>query len=316
MSGAADIAPKVLLTGASGFVGLHAAAALSKAGAELHLSSRSKPSFDMGQWHQADLLSEDAAGRLIEQVRPDIILHTAWCVEHGRFWTDLANLDWVAATLHLVRVAAESGVSRFVGVGTCYEYDWPADGVCDEARTPLVGHTLYDISKDAVRRVAQAICREQKMRFAWGRLFFLYGMGEAETRLVPSVARALVHGRRAPLSRGTAIRDFMDVRDAGAALSALALSSVEGEVNIGTGQAISVADIGTKLGELAGRPDLIELGALPDREGEPPSIIAATGRLINEVAFTPSFSIDQGLQDALGFWVAAAGGDGPRSWHV
>jgi nucleoside-diphosphate-sugar epimerase len=108
----------------------------------------------------------------------------------------------------------------------------------------------------------------------------------------------------------------MDVRDAGAALSALALSSVEGEVNIGTGQAISVADIGTKLGELAGRPDLIELGALPDREGEPPSIIAATGRLINEVAFTPSFSIDQGLQDALGFWVAVAGGDGPRSWHV
>lgn len=307
MSGEEGGGPKVLLTGASGFVGLHTAAALSKAGAKLHLASRSEPSLAIGQWHQVDLLEKDTTTRLIEQVRPDIVLHAAWRVEHGRFWTDPANLEWVAATLHLVRVASEFGASRFVGIGTCYEYEWPVDGVCHELRTLTTGHTLYDISKDAVRRVAQAFCRERNMSFAWGRLFFLYGAGEAETRLVPSIARALVRGRPAPLSHGAAIRDFMDIRDAGAALSALALSPVQGEVNIGTGLGVSVAEIATKLGKLAQRPDLIELGALPDREGEPPSILASTGRLLNEVGFAPTISTDKGLQDALDFWSAVAG---------
>src|SRR5690606_39073660 len=114
---------RIMLTGASGFVGQHALGSLVAAGHEVHAVSRRKPNV-AGQyvWHSIDLLSPEGPMQAMHASQPDIILHLAWCVEHGRFWTDDANLAWLAASLELVRTARESGVTRFVGTGTCYEY--------------------------------------------------------------------------------------------------------------------------------------------------------------------------------------------------
>jgi nucleoside-diphosphate-sugar epimerase len=139
------------------------------------------------------------------------------------------------------------------------------------------------------------------LSFAWARMFFLYGPDEAPNRLVASIARALVRGEPALSSSGRAIRDFMDTRDAGAALAALALAGTAGDVNIATGEAHSVREIATLLGDIAGRPDLIQFGALPDRE-EPPYIVGSNKRLRHEVGFDPAFTLEQGLRDALTFW--------------
>ncbi|PKQ09545.1 MAG: NAD(P)-dependent oxidoreductase [Alphaproteobacteria bacterium HGW-Alphaproteobacteria-12] len=299
---------RVLLTGASGFVGRAAIAPLVASGCDLHAVSRRAPADGQGaHWHRADLLKADETRALIAELRPEIVLHLAWCVEHGRFWTDPANLDWIAATMTLARAAAQAGASRFVAAGTCYEYDWPEAGDCNERDTPLAGHTLYDTSKDATRRVLEAFCADRAMSFAWARLFFLYGPGEAQARLVASLARALTREEEAPMSRGLAIRDFIDVRDAGAALSALALSQVTGPVNIGTGKEIGVAELALKLGELSGRPDLVRLGALPDRIGEPPRIVADIGRLRSEVGYSPSTTLESGLRNVLDFWASDVG---------
>jgi nucleoside-diphosphate-sugar epimerase len=299
---------RILVTGASGFVGRAVLAPLLAAGAEVHAVSRTGGAAADGCiWHQADLLEAGRVQGLVGDVRPQIVLHLAWCVEHGRFWTDPANLDWVAASLHLARAAAEAGTSRFVATGTCYEYDWPGHGKCRERETPTAPHTLYDTSKDACRRILEAFCAQQGMDFAWGRLFFLYGAGETPSRLVASIARALVQGHKAPVSLGLAVRDFIDVRDAGAALAALALSAATGPVNIATGEGISVANLAMKLGEIAERPDLVQLGALEDRAGEPPVIVADTERLISEVGFRPLRTIDGGLGDALDYWASRLG---------
>lgn len=294
---------RILLTGASGFVGRHALASLAAAGADMHAVSRRRPETPGDwSWHEADLLAPGAARSVVEAVRPDCILHLAWCVEHGKFWVDPANLDWLSATLALGRAAADFGVGRFVGIGTCYEYDWPADGWCSEETTPLASHTLYDASKDACRRALDPFLNQAGIGFAWARLFFLYGPGEAPSRLVASLAGALAAGRPAACSTGLAERDFMDVRDAGAALAALAMSNVGGPVNIGSGEAVSVAGIARRLGALAGRADLIRLGELPDRTDEPRRIAAKVDRLRDEVGFGGARSLDTGLRDALSFW--------------
>lgn len=94
----------------------------------------------------------------------------------------------------------------------------------------------------------------------------------------------------------------MDVRDAGAAIAALALSNISGAINIGSGRVVLVSSVIRKLCELAGRPDLIGLGALPDREDEPPRIVADITRLRDELGFVPSISLEKGLADALEFW--------------
>lgn len=171
--GSAPPRRKILLTGGSGFVGRATAAALVEAGHEVHVASRRVPLSDVASKaavHTADLLQEDAARRLIAAVAPEVVLHLAWCVTPGHFWTDPANLDWITASLRLARAAAEGGVSRFVGVGTCFEYDWPANAPCVEGLTPLRVHTLYDAAKASLAATLRAYLATTSTRFAWARL--------------------------------------------------------------------------------------------------------------------------------------------------
>lgn len=294
---------RILLTGASGFVGQATLAALVKLGADVVAVSRTRPivagHYD---WRKCDLLNSSATAALLHDCTPTTILHLAWTVEHGAFWTAPENLDWIAASLALARAAADCGMRRFIGTGTCYEYAWPEHAPCNESVTPIVPSLLYGISKDATRRVLEAFCATRGMDFAWARLFFLYGPGEHKARLVPSVASALAAGQPARCSSGQGIRDFIDVRDAGAALATLAVSPITGAVNIGSGEAVSIAEVALMLGRLAGRPDLIRMGALPNRPAEPRRIVADTTRLRDEVRFLPQRTLVEGLTDALVQW--------------
>jgi nucleoside-diphosphate-sugar epimerase len=298
---------KVLVTGASGFVGRFVVRELVRLKAEVFALSRRRPDPVVcagANWVPCDLLDATSAERALGKIKPDIVVHLAWCVEHGAFWTSPLNADWVAATARLARAATRSGTRRFISAGTCYEYDWPSDSDCDDATTPIKPSTLYAVSKDATRRELEVLFAGTNVSFAWARLFFLYGPGEDSRRLVPSIARALVKGGTAPCSRGLAVRDFMDVRDAGAALARLALSDASGAFNVASGKAVSVADIVNTLGRLAGRQDLVQLGAIPDRPGEPPRITAAVARLKTIEGVAEPVKLELGLADTLRYWAA------------
>jgi nucleoside-diphosphate-sugar epimerase len=110
---------------------------------------------------------------------------------------------------------------------------------------------------------------ETGLSFAWARLFY-YGPGDDPTRC--ERRRAASSERTGTLPACPAIRYYMDVRDVGAALARLVTSEVSGPVKIATAQAVSIADIA--MPRLASRPDLPQLGALPDRLTELPQIVA------------------------------------------
>jgi nucleoside-diphosphate-sugar epimerase len=293
---------RMLVTGASGFVGRQTLAPLVAAGAEVHAAGRHRPlhwASDIS-WHDVDLFDRAARRALIQSLRPQAVLHVAGEAAHGLFWTAPSNLNWVGATLELLREAIEAGAERFVGVGTCMEYGNVAT-TCHENMSPLAPLTLYGICKDASRRAAEQFAAMEGISFAWARLFLLYGPCEAPGRLVPTVARQLLSGDAARVTSGRAIRDFMDVRDAGAALAALALSDVRGPVNIASGCALSVRDVVEILARLTGRPELVKVGALPDRD-EPARLVASVARLFDEVGYRDVRPIETGLLQALEYW--------------
>ena len=294
---------RILLTGGTGFIGRQVAAALLRAGHEVIVPSRTARRASTGVKHvELDLFDRSAVRALVESLRPEGVVHLAWCVEHGIFWTAPENLRWVAATMHLAVVAQEAGCQRFVGIGTCFEYDWPRDAVCCETTTPICNHTLYDTAKDATRRVLQAYSDLGDMEFAWARLFFSYGEAEPPRRLVASVARALIRGEPARCGAGESVRDFMDVRDMGRAIAMVAESRIVGPVNIGNGEGISIRDVVLMLGELVGRPDLVRLGELPDPPSDPPMIVAHMSRLRDEAGYVPRYGLREGLLAALAYW--------------
>ena len=294
---------RVLVTGASGFIGKHVAARLRSMGNEVVGACRSPSPDLLIDWRCVDLLAPGAAAALMDVVRPEALLHLAWCTEHGKFWRDPANLTWLARSCDLVEAATKVGVRRIVVAGTCFEYAFP-DGDCDEHATPVENHFLYDTAKDACRRVTEAWCQENDVSFGWARLFHFYGAGEHPTRLVGSIARSLSHGEVARCSSGQVLRDYMHVADAGAALAALVACEATGVVNIASGEPVRIADIARTLGEVAGRADLVHLGALPDRPDDPPRITASVLRLRQDVGFSPRFDLRSGLADVYDWWRA------------
>ncbi|SEI12494.1 Nucleoside-diphosphate-sugar epimerase [Methylobacterium sp. 275MFSha3.1] len=287
---------RVVLTGGTGFVGAHVVPALVARGFEVHALGRRPPSAQV-TFHPVDLLDADAARSAVGAIGASHLLHLAWYAEPGRYWRSPANLDWLAASLALVRTFRETGGARAVVAGTCAEYAWGSEPLIEYGLCAPT--TLYGAAKDATRRVLAAYASETGLSFAWGRLFFLYGPGEKPGRLVSSAIRALLAGERFSTSRGHQRRDFSHVADAASAFAALVDSAIEGPVNIGSGEAVPVSTILERIGRLTGRPELIDFGGRQIEQTEPVSIEADVTRLREEVGFYPYYDLESGLAHTL-----------------
>jgi nucleoside-diphosphate-sugar epimerase len=255
-------------------------------------------------WHTADLFDEASRRQLLEQVAPERLLHLAWTVEHGRFWHDPINLEWLEVTCAFAEEFASSGGRRLVAAGTCAEYAWSAlnGQACREFETPCRPDTLYGRAKHRLRIRLEALGQRRVLSVAWGRLFHLFGPGERRDRLVPSLAIALLEGRMAATGPGAVTRDFMDVRDAGAAFAALLGSAVEGPVNVASGTPTTIAELAGTLADGVGRRHLLSVGSLARRKGDPLVLYADTTRLSAEVRFQPARALQDALQDAVDSW--------------
>ena len=299
---------RVLVTGASGFIGRQSLPALVQRGFDVHaVSSRPRTaSIADVTWHQCDLLAADRIPELMQRVSPTHLLHLAWFAVPGQFWTSTENLRWVRASLDVVHGFAAVGGQRLVTAGTCAEYE-VSDEDCDERVTPLRPSTLYGTCKHALHLVVEKFA-EGRFSAAWGRVFHLYGPHEYPDRLVPSVIRSLLNAEPALCTAGTQVRDFLHVADVAGGFVALLDSSVTGPVNIASGVPVSIADVVQLIGRHMGAESLIRLGARALPAHEQPRLTANPSRLRDEVGWTPTMNLDSGLLHTIDWWRSA-----PRS---
>jgi nucleoside-diphosphate-sugar epimerase len=163
---------------------------------------------------------------------------------------------------------------------------------------------MYGVSKHALHLMLEAISKESALSSAWGRIFYLYGPHEHPDRLVPSVVCSLLRGELARSTEGEQLRDYLHVEDVADALVTLLLSDVRGAVNIASGFPIAVRDIILRIADILDRKDLIRLGALPTRAGEPRLLLADVSRLFQEVGWRPQRDMDEGLRQTIEWWKA------------
>ena len=294
---------RVLLTGATGFIGRHTLPLLLARGYQVHAVTREplQERQEGVQYHEADLLDSGQVADLVASVQPTHLLHFAWCTAPGDYWTSLENVRWVQASLSLLQAFSLHRGQRVVMAGTCAEYDRQY-GYCSERITPLSPASLYGICKHSLSLMVQRFCAQTELSGAWGRAFFLYGPHEHRDRLVPTVIRSLLQGLPARCSEGSQLRDFLHVHDVASAFVGLLDSEVAGPVNIASGRPVALREVIYKIADKLGRRDLIQLGVVPMPAGEPLVLIADTTRLVDEVGWSPEYDLDSGLDQTIEWW--------------
>jgi nucleoside-diphosphate-sugar epimerase len=292
---------RVLVTGATGFIGRQSLSALLQRGYEVHAVSRNGrgPLRDRIEWHKADLLDQSQRERVVHGAGAARLLHFAWYVEHQKYWSSRENLRWAAATLDLAHSFGSAGGERIVVAGTCAEYKW-SQGLLSED-SPLRPRSPYAVAKHAVREVLQTVKPAPEVQVAWGRIFFVYGPHEDQRRLVPYVITSLLEGREAICSSGEQIRDFSHVQDVGRRFAALLDSDVVGAVNMASGTGTAVAQVVLTIGRLMDRQELVRLGGRA-ATGEVPEIVGDVRRLTDEVGLSNGTSVEAGLADTIEWW--------------
>jgi nucleoside-diphosphate-sugar epimerase len=274
----------VLLTGATGFVGRQVLRALNECGAPVRAVVREgkQDRLKAADGIERILVSRDLFAHESDWWADvckgiDTVIHVAWHVEPPTYLRSPKNLDCLSGTLSLAKGAAQAGLRRFVGIGTCFEYE--LTGGTLSVRTPLRPLTPYAGAKAAAFMALSQWLPEQKVEFAWCRLFYLYGEGEDSRRLVPYLRAKLTAGEPAELTSGTQVRDYLDVREAGRMIVETALGIVQGPVNVCSGIPITVRQFAEQIADEYGRRDLLRFGARSDNLIDPPYVVGVRHEL-------------------------------------
>lgn len=269
---------RVLVTGASGFVGRQIMQALARSDNKLLPIVRTgKENLVVGLLNvesvisTPDLFAENEAWWEEKCHGVDVIIHAAWYAKPGKYLKAKQNMDCLIGSLNLAKGAVKANVKRFVGIGTCFEYDL-AGGVLS-VETPLKPLTPYAAAKAALYLSLSHWLPTQSVDFAWCRLFYLYGEGEDERRLVPYIRKQLQKGEPAELTSGKQIRDFIDVAEAAKKIVNVALNEQVGPWNICSGVPVTVRQFAERVADEYGRRDLLRFGARTENLVDPPRVI-------------------------------------------
>lgn len=183
--------------------------------------------------------------------------------------------------MNLFQAFIRNGGKRAVFAGTCAEYDWKY-GYCTEGVAPTEPSTVYGQCKDATRRLTETLAQQSAVEWVWGRIFFPFGFGEAENRLLPSVIKSLLRQEPVQCSHGQQYRDFMPVAEVGAAFAHLACkTSAAGEFNVSTGNPTQLSELIEYCVQYLKSGISPQYGAIRVDDTDPPMLVGDNRKLKN-----------------------------------
>ena len=264
--------PRILITGSTGFIGMHTYGILKDMGYDATPCSRSSDMF-------FDLFNDNSIRHIILRTQPTHLLHIAWDVSDGYLENNATNKHCAEQSMKLVREFVKGGGKRIVLAGT--------------QNTPEINRTVYGFWKNELHSDIAHYCKPNGVSYAHGRIYNVYGIYEKRKRLVPTIINNLLDS--APIRLLDKSIDLLNSEDVASALCHITVSDIIGNVDIGSGVSTHLKEIENVVRGCMGMepkvfPATIERGYTAD-----------ISRL-KKIGWKPKYSLKEGMLKTCDWW--------------
>lgn len=300
---------KILVTGATGFVGSCLTRRLIGDGHDVHLLVRR----DSNRWRIADLASfftacevdlRDAAAveTAVAAIAPRVIFHLATYGGFAFQKEEAAIIDSnFIGTVNLLNACAKAGFDSFVNTGSSSEYGVKGKPMTEQDPPEPVG--AYGVSKAAATLYCRSLAVERDLPVTTVRLFSPYGPWDDPRRLIPSVIVSLLRGGAPQLASPDSVRDFVFVDDIVDIYLKLAAHPLIGEIiNAGSGRQHCIGEVVATIAELIGSGPAPCWGVTESRRPEPKVWVADVARAREKLNWVPETSLQEGLTKTVAWF--------------
>tara|TARA_S200000501_G_scaffold360884_1_gene388468 strand:- start:737 stop:1585 length:849 start_codon:yes stop_codon:yes gene_type:complete len=278
----------ILITGSTGFVGKQVLKHLKNKNVKIRVVTRNnQKQFFSSCENVTEIVTTQnfflETAKWYEKVCKDIdiVIHIAWYAERGKYIESDLNLECLSGTLNFAQAAAKQGVKKFVGVGTCFEYDLTST-VPLKTTSKLNPQHLYSIAKASAFLILSKYFENKSIDFLWARIFYLFGEGEDERSLFGELRKKLAAGDIVKLTEGKQIRDFIDVEVAGSIIANASLGSNVGPFNVCSGIGKSVRELAENIASEYDAVNLLQFGARNENPSDEPHVVGVCSRVLTK----------------------------------
>ena len=302
---------RILITGASGFIGRYLVKELSRRGAFISMFDRESIQFSFGnEKFVGDLRETKAIDACVQQSNPDIIFHLAASKERSSAVEDFYRAIEInlVGSLNLFSAAAKlKTLNSIVVMGTAEEYGHTHCPFVENAREVPV--SVYSFSKLCVTKLCEVLYCTHKLPFVIVRPSLVYGPGQDTDMFLPALIDSLVKDKPFPMTLGAQTRDFIYISDIINALI-LAVQSKESKgqvINIGSGLLVTIADIALMVGKMLNKVELIQFGKRDYRFGEIKNYFVDNSKAKKLLDWKPMVDLEDGLRRTIDFFKGVQG---------
>lgn len=275
---------KVLVTGATGFIGSYVIEELLKRGHSVVATATSEEKAASKAWFSKVAFASHSIGEEGEEDlfnkfgRPDKMIHLAW---QGlpNYKAPFHFEENLPRQYFFLKKLVAQGLKDITVTGTCYEYGMKT-GCLPETMVPDPANS-YAIAKNSLRLFLEQLQQQHPFVFKWARLFYMYGEGQHPNSLLPQLKRALDAGDEVfNMSGGMQVRDYLPVEKVAEYIVTIALQDkITGIINCCSGRPITVKQLVEEYLATQQKNIRLNLGYYPYPDYEPMEFWGDAGKL-------------------------------------